>query len=174
MATKPNRLSERGFDHMKYYIAYGSNLSVAQMAFRCPDAKVVGRGVLQDWKLEFRIHATIKPCVGSSVPVLVWQISDEDEKSLDRYEGFPKYYIKDEIPVTVTWIRSRQTKTIKAMVYIMVMPRPLIPPTREYYNIIKEGYDRFKFNKQTLVDACMEAYFTTLPDYEPVSAYADC
>lgn len=26
----------------KYYIAYGSNLSVEQMAYRCPDAKIAG------------------------------------------------------------------------------------------------------------------------------------
>lgn len=26
----------------KYYIAYGSNLSVEQMAQRCPDARIVG------------------------------------------------------------------------------------------------------------------------------------
>ncbi len=27
---------------MKYYIAYGSNLSVEQMAHRCPDARIAG------------------------------------------------------------------------------------------------------------------------------------
>ena len=26
----------------KKYIAYGSNLSVEQMAFRCPEAKIIG------------------------------------------------------------------------------------------------------------------------------------
>lgn len=30
----------------KYYIAYGSNLSVEQMAYRCPDAKIAGQAVL--------------------------------------------------------------------------------------------------------------------------------
>ena len=29
----------------KYYIAYGSNLSVEQMAVRCPDARVVGNAL---------------------------------------------------------------------------------------------------------------------------------
>ena len=33
----------------RYYIAYGSNLSVIQMAIRCPDAKVAGTAVLKDW-----------------------------------------------------------------------------------------------------------------------------
>lgn len=56
----------------KYYIAYGSNLSVAQMAHRCPEAKVAGMAALKNWKLVFRIHATIEPCEGRVVPVLIW------------------------------------------------------------------------------------------------------
>ena len=35
----------------RYYIAYGSNLSVEQMAIRCPDAKIAGMAALKDWKL---------------------------------------------------------------------------------------------------------------------------
>ena len=42
----------------KYYIAYGSNLSVEQMADRCPDAKIVGQAVLAGWELLFRGCAT--------------------------------------------------------------------------------------------------------------------
>lgn len=30
----------------RYYIAYGSNLSTEQMAFRTPDAKIIGRAIL--------------------------------------------------------------------------------------------------------------------------------
>ncbi|MCD8329913.1 MAG: gamma-glutamylcyclotransferase, partial [Lachnospiraceae bacterium] len=33
----------------RYYIAYGSNLSVAQMKVRTPDAKIVGTGILYGW-----------------------------------------------------------------------------------------------------------------------------
>lgn len=33
----------------KYYIAYGSNLNVKQMKFRCPGAKVVGTSVIKDY-----------------------------------------------------------------------------------------------------------------------------
>ena len=42
----------------KYYIAYGSNLSVEQMAYRCPDAKIAGQAVLAGWELLFRGCAT--------------------------------------------------------------------------------------------------------------------
>ena len=73
----------------KKYIAYGSNLSVRQMAHRCPDARIIGMAAIQDWKLVFRTHATIEPAAGRVVPVLIWEISDRDEKNLDLYEGYP-------------------------------------------------------------------------------------
>ena len=38
----------------KYYIAYGSNLNLEQMARRCPTAKVVGSTTLKNYRLMFR------------------------------------------------------------------------------------------------------------------------
>ena len=34
------------------YIAYGSNMVKAQMAFRCPGAKLIGTGYLPNHRLE--------------------------------------------------------------------------------------------------------------------------
>ena len=59
----------------KYYIAYGSNLSVEQMAVRCPDARVVGNAILYGWQLLFKGCATIEPNPERNTPVLVWEIS---------------------------------------------------------------------------------------------------
>lgn len=72
----------------KYYIAYGSNLSVEQMADRCPDAKIAGQAVLAGWELLFRGCATIAPNPKKNTPVLVWEISERDEENLDLYEGY--------------------------------------------------------------------------------------
>ena len=71
----------------KYYIAYGSNLSIEQMKVRTPDAVIVGTGMLKGWRLLFRQFATIKRSAKFNTPVLIWKISEQDEKSLDRYEG---------------------------------------------------------------------------------------
>ena len=59
----------------KYYLAYGSNLSVAQMAQRCPDAVYVGTAEIENYQLLFKgsqsgSYLTIEPKVGSKVPVL--------------------------------------------------------------------------------------------------------
>ena len=79
----------------RYYIAYGSNLSQEQMARRCPTAKIVGTTTLKDWRLLFNGPASIERKEGYEVPVLIWEIMPTDEKSLDRYEGYPSYYRKE-------------------------------------------------------------------------------
>ena len=64
----------------RYYIAYGSNLSTEQMRYRTPDAKIVGRAILYGWQLVFKVHATIEENPKKNTPVLVWEISEADEK----------------------------------------------------------------------------------------------
>ncbi len=82
------------------YIAYGSNLNLSQMQQRCPTARVIGALEIKDYELVFRgsrysAVGTIEPCEGSNVPILLWGIQPEDEKSLDRYEGYPNFYGKE-------------------------------------------------------------------------------
>ena len=60
----------------KYYLAYGSNLSVEQMKNRTPDAEIVGTGILKNWQLLFRQFATITKNKNFKVPVLIWKISE--------------------------------------------------------------------------------------------------
>ena len=58
----------------RLYVAYGSNLNIRQMKYRCPGAKLYGRGVIEDYALQFKgqphgAFATIAPKEGASVPV---------------------------------------------------------------------------------------------------------
>ena len=74
-----------------------------QMAFRCPDAEAVGTVRLEGYRLAFcgkggRGVATILPEAGSHVDGVLWHISAADEKSLDRYEGYPFLYTKETLP----------------------------------------------------------------------------
>lgn len=118
------------------YIAYGSNMVEEQMAYRCPNARLIGTGQLPNHRLEFYLHATVKRsrAHGASVPVAVWEINEEDEKNLDHYEGFPKYYTKHKRKVVMD-----DGSQIEGMVYIMNMIRPLIPHA-SYYNGIRDAY----------------------------------
>lgn len=123
----------------KLYIAYGSNLNLAQMAARCPSARVYAHGVLNNWELIYRgtktnSHATIRRKRGSSVPVLVWEIQPQDEYSLDRYEGYPRYYFKKDIMVSIGEKKKR------AMVYIMDERQHPGRPSDSYIRTIYQGY----------------------------------
>lgn len=125
------------------YIAYGSNMNVEQMAFRCPHAKIYGVGHIENYRLEFYLHATIDNKNGENVPVVVWEINDKkDWETLDIYEGYPNYYIKRKIKV-----RMDDGREIKGIAYIMNFFRDY-PPTQEYVDGIVKGYTDFGFENE--------------------------
>ena len=64
------------------------------MQWRCQNAVPLGAYTLQGYQLVFRYYADLTPVQGNSVKGGLWEISDEDEKSLDRYEGYPSLYKK--------------------------------------------------------------------------------
>ncbi|HZA09810.1 poly-gamma-glutamate hydrolase family protein [Mycobacterium sp.] len=83
------------------YFAYGSNLCVAQMARRCPDATNPrpARLAEHDWLINQRGVATVEPFVGTEVHGVLWQISDHDLGRLDSAEGVPVRYRRDRLTV---------------------------------------------------------------------------
>lgn len=118
------------------YIAYGSNMVEEQLAHPCPGAKLIGTGYLPNHRLEFYLHTTVERtrAHGAKVPVAVREISKEDERCFDRYEGFPTYYTKHSRRVLMN-----DGSDLWGMVYIMNMIRPQ-PPTPAYYNGIHNAY----------------------------------
>lgn len=137
----------------KLYIAYGSNLHLGQMARRCPSARVYGNGVLNNWKLVFRgsmtgAYASIERQNKSIVPVTVWEITDSDERSLDTYEGYPHFYYKKSVIVTMSTGKKK-----KAMVYIMNNLATSGTPSNAYINTIRTGYNYNGLNDLILNDA---------------------
>ena len=135
----------------RLYLAYGSNLNLEQMAYRCPTAEVVGTATLEDGRLMFKGVATIERCRGSSVPVLVWNIQPQDEAALDIYEGWPHLYRKETRRIVLNG------KTVNAMVYIMNGRRPYSPPNQGYYNTILEGYESAGFDTSILQKAALDS-----------------
>lgn len=126
---------------MKYYLAYGSNLNLDQMRNRCPGAVPVGVSSIPDYQLVFRRgFLTIEPKKGSYVPVGIWKISEANEKALDRYEGFPRFYIKKEFPVSV------DGEEAVGMAYIMTDGHPIQRPSGYYLRTVDRGYSDFGFS----------------------------
>ena len=136
------------------YMAYGSNLNLRQMKLRCPSARRLGSAVLENHRMVFRgttycSYATVEPCDGSSVPVLLWELDEMDEKALDRYEGWPMHYRKADIPIELAG------ETLTAMIYIMNEGLPLAIPSPQYYVTLSEGYSDCGFDKDFL-DRCVK------------------
>ena len=148
------------------YIAYGSNLNLPQMAFRCPTAKVVGASEIKDYELLFRggrrsSVATVEPLNGSSVPVLLWMLKEHDLQALDRYEGYSSFYRKEIFDVEF------RGKTVSAMVYIMNDGHPFGSPSDYYLNTIMEGYQSAGFNTELLEQAVEKSIRLAQEQQEP-------
>lgn len=141
-----------------FYIAYGSNLNTEQMQFRCPTARPLGTAILRDRRLSFRgsktgAYLTVDPCPGAEVPVAVWEVRDEDVLRLDRYEGYPDFYDREETWITYRGLRTRRQRTVKAFVYVMTGERPCGIPSNGYMRTCLEGYDAFGFSRRILFEA---------------------
>lgn len=138
------------------YISYGSNMNLRQMAYRCPNSKVVCNGKLMGYRLVFNCHADVIKTNNDEdfVPVVMWDIADEDWNMLDRYEGFPHYYIKETVNVILD-----NGEVEKAIVYVMTENRKGISmPSKDYFNCILKGYKEngidTKYLYDTLVYSC--------------------
>ena len=46
----------------KLYAAYGSNINLEQMAYRCPHSTVAGTAMLKGYELQFRHHGGLRLC----------------------------------------------------------------------------------------------------------------
>ncbi len=121
----------------KEYFAYGSNLNFEQMAYRCPEATVVGTAKLDGYELAFRRgYLTILPKEGASVEGLIWSVTDHDESQLDCYEGYPTFYDKETMTVT-----DASGTGHAVLIYIMEEPWCSRPqePGGNYLNTVLEG-----------------------------------
>ena len=142
----------------RYYIAYGSNLNIRQMRMRCPSARIIGTSEIPDYELLFKgsktgSYLTIEPKKGSRVPVAAWEVSAEDEQTLDRYEGFPTFYYKKEMLLPIKGIRSGKIRQRNTFVYIMHEDRVLGVPSNFYMQTCLSGYKSFGFDPKFLHEA---------------------
>ena len=142
---------------LRYYLAYGSNLNLAQMSHRCPTAKKAGIAIIKDYRLMFKgsvsgNYLTIERAEGYFVPAGVFIVEEPDENALDRYEGYPNFYYKKDFVVELKDDNDNK-KTIEAFTYIMHEERALGAPSDEYVQRVLEGYEEFGFDARLLEEA---------------------
>ena len=141
------------------YTSYGSNMNKEQMKYRCPFTKPYGTGKLYGWKLVFNLHADIIETGNKDdfVPVVVWNLENKtDKEMLDRYEGYPSYYIKRNVNV----VMDGTGEEVKTMVYVMSKrnrkARGGKLPSSSYFYGIVEGYDDFGIDNTPLINSLKE------------------
>ena len=80
---------------MPIYAAYGSNMHPEQMLQRAPHSPMAGTGWLHGWRLTFGGEdigwegalATLVEDPLEKVFVVLYDMTEDDEKNLDRWEG---------------------------------------------------------------------------------------
>ncbi len=136
----------------RLYFAYGSNMDVAQMGDRCPEAELRGVAILPGFAflINRRGVASIRPDSGRNVWGLLWSLSVADELALDRYEGVSDdYYSKAEVSVRL------EGRTERALVYIATDDAPGLPRPTYLERIVEAAYaNRFPESYVSEVRQC--------------------
>lgn len=141
----------------RVYLAYGSNLNFEQMKKRCPNSICIGKSYIDGYRLMFKksvsgFYLTIEEAKDYKVPVGVFLVTETDEKTLDRYEGFPNIYYKKDFIITLE-DNNDNKKQLQTFAYIMHEDRMLGQPTQEYIERVKKGYEEFGFDFSYIEEA---------------------
>ena len=124
-------------DQNIYYFGYGSNMNKITMQGRCGQDNYtdLGQGLLVDYQLYFFIrgYANIKAIAGQSVRGVLYQINDSCLASLDKAEGYPTFYQRQEVKIIYG------DKKINAEVYIVKNDDTTGLPSDTYYQTVLTG-----------------------------------
>lgn len=146
-----------------YYYAYGSNLSLSRMRYRCPDAEPLGPFGIRGWRLEFCGATGVANAVEGEkedwLEGALYKVTAACERWLDKCEG---YYPSAPAISTYRKIDFRIPATgEEAFMYLYNHPKPGTP-SHHYLSIIKRGYKDWGFNTEPLM-AIARAHGYTRP-----------
>jgi hypothetical protein len=133
------------------YFAYGSNLSLDQMARRCPNAKPVRAHRLDGWQLAFRRGADIEPAPGGFVMGALWWLSPVCEEVLDHHEAnYNRHHfiLNGDLPGFGAGAYEMLTYIRKDQSYIH-------PPPEHYAAKVRRGFADFGLATETLERALL-------------------
>jgi gamma-glutamylcyclotransferase (GGCT)/AIG2-like uncharacterized protein YtfP len=123
-----------------FYFAYGSNTLWEQMHERIGKCKIVGKAELHNYELCFQINknyktvANIIPSKDCIVYGVIYDLSKEQEKMLDYFEGFPTIYERK-----IKKIISKN-KNVFCTVYVLTENYGFDLPEYDYFLKIKKGF----------------------------------
>jgi gamma-glutamylcyclotransferase (GGCT)/AIG2-like uncharacterized protein YtfP len=119
-----------------WYFAYGHNTNDTEMRKRIPNAKKIGKGLLQGYHLVLYKYANIEPS-NSHMTGVVWDLTPSELKILDMHEEVPHVYRRKKVNIEVDGIMKT------GVVYIMTEPIPGVP-SKQYLQWMRTGYKENK------------------------------
>jgi len=147
MSDSPFEAEAEGTGDVMYF-AYGSNMDPEQMKTRCPNAELVGIGVMENHVLCFPRRSVKRNCGVSSVAPLaghktwgvVYRLTSKDLAALDGSEGFrsdraPKLNSYNRVGVIVSF----DDLPTDMVTYVAVAQEDVPLPNAAYLKHIREG-----------------------------------
>ncbi len=135
------------------YFAYGSNINMRQMKQRCPSAEFYAKAILREYQLAFPLFsekwgggvAGICSKKGGHVEGVVYEMSEEDLKKLDKFEGVDKgLYHRIKVKVIIENGSSLETWTYSPN----SDDKSSFPPSIKYIETICEGAKEHNLSKE--------------------------
>ncbi|MHB0774489.1 gamma-glutamylcyclotransferase family protein [Halomonas sp. WWR20] len=129
---------------MTYYFAYGSNMNPERVAARIGATYRAMKGTLEGYRLSFNkasrvpgiAHANIMPQAGSRVEGVLYELMEDAQiRRMDPFEGHPRDYARELLPV------QSVEGDIPAWVYIALpaLTLPALKPAQEYLTHLLAG-----------------------------------
>jgi gamma-glutamylcyclotransferase (GGCT)/AIG2-like uncharacterized protein YtfP len=143
-----------------WYFAYASNMNRRQMAQRAGAVAEEKVARLDNYELNFEKiarggtgTANIVPAEGKTVWGVLYRLTEQQLKALDRFEGVPEHYRRSEVTVV-----DSDAKKVGAQVYLARKVRKGLKPDRLYLQKIIEGAE-----EHGLPGDCIEALKKIIP-----------
>jgi gamma-glutamylcyclotransferase len=146
-------------DKKYYYFAYGSNLDEEQMKFRCPNSKIHNIDIVKGYTLCFPQISANRNYLGVAgirksfnddyIKGVVYELSEEDLKLLDGFEG----YYPDDIK-NCSYLRTEviSENGLSMFIYLSVKDKGFnYKPSDDYLNIILNNVEKHKLGKDYLI-----------------------
>ncbi len=146
---------------MRFFV-YGDNLNPTQLKRRAPEHQFVCKGYLPDhtlqfcrWSSQWRCGlARVGPSPGEQVWGIVLEITDEDLKLMDDFEGEVVEGAFRHLPITVV---NEEGEKMLVMTHAAT-PIGTFKPKEHYLEWVIKGVNHWK-----LPEACLESWRSLMP-----------
>lgn len=128
-------------NHTVWYFAYASNMNRRQVEQRAGALAEEKNARLDNYELNFdKIArggtgtANIMPAEGKTVYGVLYRVTEQQLKTLDRFEGVPEHYRRSQVTVA-----EADGRKVAAQVYLARKVRKGLKPDRGYLARIVQG-----------------------------------